>query len=666
MVDVCLVSMPYAAIQRPSIALGLLKASLTQKGIESIALYPNIWFAEEIGLYKYAALSESPSPLLMGEWTFSGAAFPDFQPNHTAYLSAIASDKDLIKPHELEWVRQKVTGFIERVAHSILELQPRIVSCSSMFQQHCASLALLRRIRELDPDIITLMGGANCEGPMGLATHREFTWVDVVASGEGDDLFPKLCRKLLDKGRDIEPSELPYGVLSPAHRRLNLVATEAPRASVQDLDRVPIPDYNDYFQTLHRSQLFPYIKPGLPVETSRGCWWGQKQHCTFCGLNGNGMTYRSKSPTRVVREFVQLSQQYGLRKFLVVDNILDIGHIKTVLPIFAALPEPYKIFYETKANLKRQHMQQLTEAGVNAIQPGIESMHDSALKLLNKGNSAAINVQLLKWAREFGIAVIWNFLAGIPGESSAWYAEVLEWLPWIVHLQPPSRLGTIRYDRFSLYHERAVDYGLALSPNRAYFHVYPLSPEAMADLAYYFEEERHLDDHECAEVNGRKFDGKGSRFSSEQIELGKWVERWIELFKSETPPVLQTIDDDGERLRIIDTRPCATDGEITLEGLAYQVYRACDRVLTQRELIDALRRNCGIDVSWSDIQPVADELVSRRILLAQNGRLLNLAVRGSMPPLPNYRELPLGYLDILSFLHDARKQLESQLQQSIL
>jgi len=311
-------------------------------------------------------------------------------------------------------------------------------------------------------------------------------------------------------------------------------------------------------------------------------------------------------------------------------------------------------------------MQQLTEAGVNAIQPGIESMHDSALKLLNKGNSAAINVQLLKWAREFGIAVIWNFLAGIPGESSAWYAEVLEWLPWIVHLQPPSRLGTIRYDRFSLYHERAVDYGLALSPNRAYFHVYPLSPEAMADLAYYFEEERHLDDHECAEVNGRKFDGKGSRFSSEQIELGKWVERWIELFKSETPPVLQTIDDDGERLRIIDTRPCATDGEITLEGLAYQVYRACDRVLTQRELIDALRRNCGIDVSWSDIQPVADELVSRRILLAQNGRLLNLAVRGSMPPLPNYRELPLGYLDILSFLHDARKQLESQLQQSIL
>jgi magnesium-protoporphyrin IX monomethyl ester (oxidative) cyclase len=414
--------MPYAAPERPSIALGLLKACLTQKGIQAMALYPNIWFAEEIGLYKYVVISESAPHLLMGEWTFSGAAFPNFQPDLSEYLSTIESDKNPIKTKALWRVRGQAAAFIERVARSILDLQPRIVSCSSMFQQHCASLALLRRIRELNPEVITLMGGANCEGPMGLATHREFPWVDFVASGEGDDLFYKLCRKLLDKGRDIDPAELPYGVLSPAHRRISLVAEEAPRASVQNLEGVPIPDYDDYFQTLGTSKLSPYIEPGLPIETSRGCWWGQKNHCTFCGLNGGGMTYRSKSPTRVVDEFVQLSQRYGLRKFQVVDNILAMNHINTVLPIFAALKEPYAIFYETKANLKRQQVQQLAEAGVHAIQPGIESMHDSALKLLNKGNTAVINVQLLKWAREFGIDVAWNFLVGAPGESGEWYA----------------------------------------------------------------------------------------------------------------------------------------------------------------------------------------------------------------------------------------------------
>jgi hypothetical protein len=57
MVDVCLVLMPYAAVERPSIALGLLKASLEKSHIKPAILYPNIWFASEIGLNVYRAIS---------------------------------------------------------------------------------------------------------------------------------------------------------------------------------------------------------------------------------------------------------------------------------------------------------------------------------------------------------------------------------------------------------------------------------------------------------------------------------------------------------------------------------------------------------------------------------------------------------------------------------
>lgn len=271
MVDVCLVLMPYANFERPSIALGLLKACLTRVGIQATACYPNLWFAEEIGLHRYIALSESPSHLLMGEWTFSGAAFPDFQPDHSEYFNEILPDKTFLKPQSLQWIRDRTTAYIERVAQHILELQPRIVSCSSMFQQHCASLALLRRIKQLNPEIITLMGGANCEGAMGLATHRAFPWVEFVSSGEGDDLFAKLCRLLLDHGRNVKSAALPYGVIGSAHRHVGILAKEAPRASVQDLNGVPIPDYDDYFDALSRSTLSAYVEPGLPVETSRGC-----------------------------------------------------------------------------------------------------------------------------------------------------------------------------------------------------------------------------------------------------------------------------------------------------------------------------------------------------------------------------------------------------------
>lgn len=639
MTDVCLALMPYAAMERPSLALGLLKASLTESGINSTVLYPNLWFAQEIGIYNYKIISEGLAAHFVGEWTFSGVAFPDFEPNHSDYFRTIPNLKeDTIK--ELWRVREKAKLFIDRVAQSILDLQPRIVSCSSTFHQNCASLALLRRIRELAPEVITVMGGANCEGVMGLATHQAFPWVDFVCSGEGDEIFAQLCAKLLERGRDLDLTELPYGVIGSVHQDKELVAALAPRASVQDLDQIAIPDYDDYFQTLESCpKIAPYITPGMFVETSRGCWWGQKQHCTFCGLNGAGMTYRSKSPERVVKEFGWLSQRYGQRKFFVVDNILDLKHIDTVLPMFAALEEPYSIFYETKANLKRQQVQQLAQAGVRWLQPGIESMHDSLLGLMKKGNTALMNVQLLKWAREFGIQVFWNFLVGLPGECGEWYAEMLEWLPLIAHLQSPTEeTRQVRFDRFSPYYERSQEYGLTLAPQRTYSYIYPLDAQRLKDLAYSFEEvgeERKIPEHQ---------------------RLKEWVSEWQKLFKSESPPMLSVMEDNGDRIKLVDTRPCAIEPEISLDGLAYQVYVECDRILTYRELMDALNKKYGYKISWDEIQPVLEELRSRRILLELNGRLLSLAVREPIVPLLDVREQPAGYVDVQRYVSDTHKQ----------
>jgi radical SAM superfamily enzyme YgiQ (UPF0313 family) len=42
------------------------------------------------------------------------------------------------------------------------------------------------------------------------------------------------------------------------------------------------------------------------METARGCWWGAKHHCTFCGLNQNDMAFRAKSPQCAMDELVHL------------------------------------------------------------------------------------------------------------------------------------------------------------------------------------------------------------------------------------------------------------------------------------------------------------------------------------------------------------------------
>ena len=649
--SICLVHMPYAAVERPSIGLGILQSALREAGLASEVVYANLMFAERMGLSRYKMVEFTPTDVFVGEWTFAGAAFPDFTPDHDEYMRL--ADIDVCsalygrdKAWETFWsLRDEAPRFIDELARDILRRRPRIVGAGSTFQQHCASLALLRRIRELDPTVVTMLGGANCESAMGAATHRGFPWVDYVVSGEADEIVGGLCRRILEKGRDVAADEVPTCVIVPAARGRR--SEEVGRGTVARMDVVPVPDYDAWFETLDRLAISARIAPGLLVETSRGCWWGARHHCTFCGLNGTGMGYRSKSPRLAVESFEQLSRRYGMRSFEVVDNILDMGYIRTVLPALAGASPPYRIFFETKANLRREHVQALAEAGVTWIQPGIESMHDQVLGLIDKGCTALTNVALLKWTREFGIRVSWNFLGDFPGEDDAWYAEMAEWLPLVSHLQPPQeqspiprwtwKVTRIRYERFSPYHTRPEKYGITLGPNRYYPYVYPLPPHELNDIAYFFEEAGDL----AGPPPHLRAEERPGRLS-----LESWVDAWIRRFWKGLPIIL-SMTDDGSALRIIDTRACAVARTTVLEGLTREVYLLCDTPQTERSVVERLRASGSDDGALEvRVATVLGDLRKRKLVLALNGKHLSLAVRGDLPPFPRAWEFPGGAMDV--------------------
>ncbi len=595
MPDVALVLMPFAAPYRPSIALGLLKASLNSVGIESRIYHPNLWYAEAVSLEALMRAGGYRAECQVGEWIFSSAVFPDFHPDEEAYYALLPG----IQPEARSAVsklRELSPEFVDLTARRILRDKPRIVGCSSMFQQHCASLALLRRIKELAPEVITIIGGANCEASMGEVTHSAFSWVDYLVNGEAEVAFPLLCADLLE-GRQTTLA----GVLTPWDRGKGL---KPERLTVDDLNRSPLPEYDDYFEALEESTVSDCLSPGLLVETSRGCWWGQKHHCTFCGLNGSGMGYRSKSGPRVLEEFEALANRYKIRAFALVDNIIDMAHLKTVLALLVDRSEPYNLFYETKANLRRDQVRLFSEAGVNWIQPGIESMHDEVLKIMDKGTTALINVQLLKWCREFGIKVIWNLLMGFPGEKPEWYEEMAEWLPLIAHLNPPTSMGMVRYDRFSPYHTDPERYGIELSPCPTYAFVYPLNLQQLSDMAYFFEDQP----------------GSIRRVERDREEgplqaVREVVHDWRIRSREGLPPIL-SVEDDGSALHFVDTRPCAPSFRQTLQGPLRELYLAYDESHSEKS---------------PEKLALLDELVRRKLVLKLNGRYLALAVRGDLP-----------------------------------
>lgn len=616
---IVLVNMPFVSLPRPSLGLGLLKAILARHGLRSRVDYANLRFARRVGIVPYALANSYPAPRLLGEWVFSGTVFPDFHPDHDAFLASldpvkgglVTSQEELI---ETVWeLRREALDFVDELARQIVESAPSIVGCTSTFTQNLASLGLLRRIREIAPDIITVMGGANCEGVMGQTLLNHFPWLDYVVSGEADDLVAPFFSGLLREGRDL--SKVPHGVLA---RSAPTGVGPVPRATVRSLDELPVPDFDDYFQTVDSLGLSQGIEPSLPIETSRGCWWGQKHHCTFCGLNGHGMGFRSKSPDTALNQFHELSGRYGCRQFMMADNILDMSYLKTVLPELAAHPQVYDIFYETKANLKRSHLEACARAGVRWIQPGLEALSDPLLELMDKGTSALTNVQLLKWSRELGIHVTWLALFAFPGDQIQWYEDMLSWVPRLLHLQPPQGVIQVGFHRFSPYFEQADKYGIHPVPEPGYAYVYPLTQQEVSGLAYFFTDPTQASRAErlVALLSGPLLDWK-RRF---------WQRR----------PIL-AMSDDGDEVSILDTRHGGLPRRCRISGVAREILLRCDSIMGRERLIRELGH--PPDTVGSAIT----ELEELGLLLCHNGQLLSLPVAGDIPALPT--RIPLGNVD---------------------
>jgi ribosomal peptide maturation radical SAM protein 1 len=663
-VDISLVTMPYASLPRPSLALGLLKSILEEGGIAITVEYANLWFAEAIGIPLFHLCShQCPTEFLAGEWTFAEAAFRGKQPDDEGYLQSVmkchASVRGYQKPdgarklrsHLLD-IRHAATRFIDEAALRILEKRPRIVGCTSTFEQHVASLALLRRIKELQPQVITIIGGANCEAEMGSATHRCFPWLDYVISGEADGLIVELVSTILKDGPKARELNWPKGVFGPAHRaalRLWRENGDANRAVFREVDRLPVPRFGEYFAQLKDSLLKNAITPALPLETSRGCWWGALHHCTFCGLNGNGMTYRSKSPERVLDEVQTLEAEYNVRRFEAVDNILEHKYFQSVLPRLATNGAQRSMFYEVKSNLNRTQVKTLKEAGITWVQPGIESLHSAVLQLMDKGVQGWQNVQLLKWAREFGVRLSWSILWGFPGEQDKWYSEMAAWFPALEHLQPPAGLHRLRYDRFSVYHNQAQRLGLHLSPISAMRFVYPLAERDLRDLTYFFVEDADLDTFQWLHGNRR-----AELLQEGRRAVFKAVDQWKTNFKRELTPIL-SINDDHDALEVLDSRSFATQFRTVLTGVERAVCLACNDAPTRERLSQMTAKWLGGQPTESCLDSVLQELIARRIVLPLDGRLITVAVQGELPKLPELDEFPGGFVRSLAMTPKQRE-----------
>ena len=390
---VLIVNMPFSNLRWPNLGPSLLKAALTRRGIGSDLAYFNFDFAERIGIDNYNWIADYFAFVLGGERLFAKHYFSDRLPDDDSYYRDVLldadrgfTDRDWADYRSLE---RHVEPFLANCVNSVDWTDYAVAGFAASFQQTMPSICLARRIKRIDPDVKIVFGGAACEGEMGFELLGRFAPVDYVFLGEADLTFGPVVEEIL-AGK--EP-DLPPGVIG---RRSNDAAPDPALFMTRDLDGLPYPDFDDYFARTERSPLKQGIHSLLFFETSRGCWWGEKHHCKFCGLNGGTLAYRSKTPRRAVDELRYLVERHGIHQACSADNILDWRYFDTFLPMLKDADIDLTFVYEMKTNMTRAQVETLLAAGLGAAQLGIETFITPLLKMIGKGANALQNLQTLK------------------------------------------------------------------------------------------------------------------------------------------------------------------------------------------------------------------------------------------------------------------------------
>ena len=547
---VALVSPPWRLPEIPCLAVATLSPLLEREGIATDQVYGSLLFPVS---HTDAGHLEFFSSFIFSPWLYDSATREGAVEGIVREFlkmkckGGIAHDLETTTLDELghseadlrAMAHRDITNAgvcIERCVDLLSDPVYDIVGLSATFDtQMPGALAIARRLKARRPGVRIIIGGAACAEEQADGLVSSFETLDAVCHTEGEEVIVALVRALRGGTPLAEVAGISYR--DAAGRTQH----NASPPLIRDLDTLPVPSYGAYFDQLNASG-WSAVQPRLFFETSRGCWWGEKHLCTFCGINGEGLTFRKKSPERAYDEIVQLYEGYPQARILeATDNILDMGYFKTMLPRLEAREwepdRPLRLFYEVKSTLRREHLYQMARSGVVAIQPGIDSLHDGVLELMNKGCTGLGQIQFIKYATEANIELIYNLIVGNPDERPEWYREMSARVTAIEHLPPPRCVTPMMLERFSPYHSDPARWGITdVRPRASYTDIYPDPAADLARMAYVFDFDHPMQsDHELIAA---------------QRELIESVRRWATGW---TPGRL-SYDDDGHSATVVDNR----------------------------------------------------------------------------------------------------------------
>lgn len=461
MKDLLLIVPPFLSAEIQSLAAHNLQAVSREAGYSCDIEYANISFFSHVGdiFNEFCNMNY----FLLGERVFAKAAWGvdvdeqfydglyNYRDIYERDVSPIKffSDERILELEELKTVEAAALDWVDSYVSSLDISSYKFIGVSSSYEQTNASIAILKRIKSKNPGVVTFIGGFNCEGIMGegiASLDPDSTFIDHIFSGESEVSLVGFLD--MYKG-DLFPDRIISG------------------KPLINLDDIPDLDYSDYFKHFDDRSNKP-----LAMETSRGCWWGEKAQCRFCGTSDR-VCYREKSTARTLKE-IDSYKHWGVKSLHMADLIMPQKNLKELFPELVSRDEGWTLYYEQKSSLSLDEMKLLVDAGAIDAQPGIETLSTDILKKMSKGSSLRQNLRLLREGTTVGLNIYWNMVWGIPKEENREYKKINDLIPLITHLIPPVGIFHMTLVRYSPYLNNPQKYGISdIEPIPSYKKVFP-------------------------------------------------------------------------------------------------------------------------------------------------------------------------------------------------
>ncbi|QEN05738.1 B12-binding domain-containing radical SAM protein [Thiospirochaeta perfilievii] len=328
---------------------------------------------------------------------------PDAIPLAPALLKSYLLEDSLNKEIKVDILESTLDKEIEEFATEILRKKPTILGISVYLWNRDFYLELVNYIRTINSELIIIAGGAEVRSSYLKLLKQG---INYTIQGEGEETFSKVIKCILNK---TDPNEI-SGVNDN-----NLIL-------VNDLNTIPSPILN---KTIDLTKY-----DGFLWELSRGCPFS----CDFCFESRGAKGVRYYSLERVELELKEIIKQ-DVPQVFVLDPTFnkDLKRAKTILELILKLNKGTHFHFEVRAELIDREIASLFNKIEASLQIGIQSSHNSVLKLVNRGLDRELFKDKIGILNEHGVTFGLDLIYGLPGDSYEGFKESME---FVLSLQP--------------------------------------------------------------------------------------------------------------------------------------------------------------------------------------------------------------------------------------